>query len=270
MIAVLLCVATLLPQDPAPARPQAQPAAAPKAPAKPVEAWDDKAAKAALDQFHKAWKPAGSLAERTAALELLATGANQNLVKPLAKIAESDKALLVQKRAIELLGNQPAAAANPALCKLLKVARVRSQPPVLAELVRSLARCGYAAAQWDLVEDLFDESYDPDRVPLHTAVFELAIQHKEPQALGLLLRNLDEPVPHDVDHADNPPAEYWKARWGSWSAWREKVKDALFAITSQRFGTAAEAKAWLEKNPIAGFDLAKYEERRDGKGKKKK
>ena len=54
--------------------------------------------------------------------------------------------------------------------------------------------------------------------------------------------------PANVDSPTNPPASYGKARWHSWAAWKGKVKDALFAITGQRFSTGKEAKAWLKEN----------------------
>jgi hypothetical protein len=82
------------------------------------------------------------------------------------------------------------------------------------------------------------------------AILELVIAHKETQALPMLLRNTDEPAPANVEAADNPPAEYWEARWKSWAVWKGKVKDALFELTGQRFTTAAEAQAWLKKNPL--------------------
>ena len=82
------------------------------------------------------------------------------------------------------------------------------------------------------------------------AMLELAKEHQEPKALPLLLRHLDEPTPANVDAADNPPKEYWEARWKSWSAWRAKVAEAVFAITGQRFSSAQEAKAWLAKNKL--------------------
>jgi hypothetical protein len=87
-------------------------------------------------------------------------------------------------------------------------------------------------------------------VPLQEAILGLAAQHKEKQSIELLLDNIDEPVPQNVDAANNPPASYWEARWKAWKAWREKVKDALFALTGQRFGSAAEARVWLAKNPL--------------------
>jgi hypothetical protein len=76
----------------------------------------------------------------------------------------------------------------------------------------------------------------------------LAKNHKELEALDLLLENLDEPAPANVDDPSNPPAEYWEMRWKAWRSWRDDVKEALFAITGQRFNTSAEAREWLDKN----------------------
>ena len=244
-------------QDPAPPKPaeppapaaEQQPAAPAEAPAaKPVEAWDDKTAKAALAEFQKLTKGSANMAQKNAALDLLAGGANKALVKPLAQVVETDKLVVVRKRAAELLGNQPAAQANPVIRRLLKNARIESVPAVCAEMVRALARCGYQKAHWQDVEDLFERDYAEDRVPIQDAVLDLVIATKEEQALPLLLRNLDEPAPANVDDPSNPPREYWEARWKAWSSWRAKVKEALFAITGQRFSTEAEAKAWLKAN----------------------
>ena len=67
----------------------------------------------------------------------------------------------------------------------------------------------------------------------------------------MLLRNLDEPGPTgDIHAGNNPPAEYWEARWKAWKAFRPKVQETLFALTGQRFTEAKEAHAWLQKNPL--------------------
>lgn len=239
------------PTPPAPA-PQDKPAATPAAPVEPprvVEAWDDKVAKAAADELAKVLKGTPSMNEKNKALEALASGSNKLLLKPLATMVETDKSVVIRKRAAELIANQPAADANGTIRKLLKSPKVGGQPAVLAELVRALSRCGYQPAQWAEIGDLFEREYSAERVPLQEALLKLVETHKEARALPMLLRNLDEPVPSDEHAADNPPAEYWEARWKAWQAWREKVKDALFAITGQRFSTAAEAQAWLQKNP---------------------
>jgi HEAT repeat protein len=245
LLATLFCIQEPAPAPKQPARPVDAAAPAPKK----VETWDDRAAKAAVDGLAKALKTAQNLADRSAALEQLAGGANAQLVKPLVRLVETDKATTIQRRAVQLLANQPAAAAGPALLKLLDNLRVKTSAPVAAEVVRALSHCGYEAGCWDRLAALFEQSYATEFVPLHVAVLDVAIVHKEKLALPLLLRNLDEPVPSDVDAAHNPPAEYWKARWTSWSQWRDKVKEALFTITGQRFASAAEAKAWLDKNP---------------------
>lgn len=251
MLAALLA-GLLLWQEPKPPEkpPDQAPTPAPAPAPKAVEVWDDKAAKAAVDEWTKQWKVAANMAQKTRALDVFAGGSNKLLVKPLAQVVETEKLIVVRKRAAELLANQPAPDSNTAIRKLLKNARVGSYPPVMAELVRGLARCGYDASQWSDLGDLFERDYHTERVPVQEAILDLVVQHKEVQAVPMLLRNLDEPTPGSVDDASNPPAEYWEARWKSWSAWRGKVKDALFAVTGQRFSTAAEAKAWLKKNPV--------------------
>lgn len=251
MLAALI-TSLLACQDPAPPAPAGQdpkPAAVVEPP-KPVEIWDDKVAKAAIDEFTKAMKGTPSMNERHKALDLFATGSHKLLLKPLAQVIETDKSVVIRKRAAELIANQPVADANAAILKLLDNPRVCAQLAVTAQLIRSLARCGYASAQWDKLENLFERDYAPERVQLQEAVLLLAEQHKERQALRLLLRNLDEPIPANVDDASNPPAEYWEARWKAWQAWRSKVKDALFAVTGQRFSTSQEAAEWLKKNPL--------------------
>ncbi len=246
MLACLFAV-VLVWQEP---DPKPAPARAPDAVPAPkvVEAWDDKVAKAAVDAFAAAMKGSPSMAQKNQALEGLAKGSNALLVKPLADVAEKDKSLVIQRRAAELLANQPVKAANPVIRKLLKSERLADKPSVVGDLVRALAKCGYDEKQWNDVAVLLERDYRPECIPLHEAVLELVTKHKERQALPMLLRNIDEPAPDNEHDASNPPKEYWEARWKSWSAWKGKVKDALFAITGQRFSTSAEAKTWLEAN----------------------
>jgi hypothetical protein len=244
LLASLLCWQT---PEATPAKPDT-PAVAVAAPAV-VETWDDKTAKAALAEFAAATKGTPSMAQKNQALEKLATGSHPQLLKPLVDIVEKDKSVVLRKRAAQLLANQPPKEANTTIRKLLKNTRIASYPQINAELIRGLARCGYDGKQWKEIADLFEQDYNPECVPLHEALLDLIIAHKERQAIPLLLRNIDEPASKDPDAADNPPQEYWEARWKSWSAWKGKVKDALFAITGQRFSTAAEAEAWLKNNP---------------------
>jgi hypothetical protein len=240
------------PKPPTPPTAEAQPASAPTpAPAStPVVQWDDKTAKAVLDEYGKMVKGTPNMAQKSRALDTLAGGSHKLLVKPLAQVVEADKSLVVRRRAAELLANQPADAANSTIRNLLKNSRVGSQPTVAGELIRGLSRCGYQKAHWNEIDDLFEREYHVDRVPVQEAMLELVIANKEAQALPILLNNLDEPIPENVDGKENPPAEYWEMRWKSWKIWQSKVKEALFAVTGQRFSTAAEARTWLKKNPI--------------------
>ena len=259
MLAALL-TSLILCQDPAPPAPAPAPApaptgqepkpAAPEEPPQVLENWDDKRAKAAIDQFTKAMKGTPSMKERNDALEGFAFGSSKLLCKPLAAVVETDKSVVIRKRAVELIASQPVADANATIQKLLETSRVTSNLAVTAELVRSLSRCGYVTTQWAKIDGLFDRDYSPERLGLQEEMLKLAEKFKERQALALLLRNIDEPIPVNVDEGSNPPAEYWEARWKAWQVWRGKVKDTLFAITGQRFSTSQEAKDWLKLNPL--------------------
>lgn len=255
MFAALALLAGLTFQEPEPKpepKPDTPPAEAqkPVEPPKVVEQWDDARGKAAAADLAKALKGKPSMKERAEALEKLATGANRQLVKPLQQIVETDTSVVIRKRAAELLANQPAKDAQPVLQKLLKSPKVTAYHAVMAELVRGVGRCGYTSDVFGQLSELFDREYALDRVPLQEAILEVATKHKEKAALPVLLRNLDEPLATNIHEGNNPPAEYWEARWKSWAVWRGKVKEALFAITGQNFSTGAEAAEWLKKNPL--------------------
>ena len=248
MLALLFTFAIVC-QDPPP---QGGAPAAPAAPASaepmPLAAMDDKAAKAVVDAFNKASKGKRPMNERMKSVEELGQGANKAFVKPLATVVENEESLVVRKRAATLLSLQPAPDSTKALRALLKSKKLEAAPAVMADVVNGLARSGYDTTMWPELEALFAGDYAAERVGLQEAILGLVARHKEAKAAKLLLENLDEPIPADEHDPSNPPAEYWKARWYAWKAWREKVKDGLFAITGQRFSTAAEAKAWLDKN----------------------
>ena len=223
------------------AKPRIQPAAA---------AWSAREARAALAAFRKA---AGgrkvSLARRLQALEALARGRHDLLVKPLARLVASDPAVTVRRRAARALAAQPPRKARPALIRLLEDQNVRETPAVLAEVVRALSAAGYAARDWPRLERLFERDFGAAYVPVHKALLELVAAHREVRAWKLLLRHLDEPRPVDVHSPGNPPASYWEKRWKAWRAWRSDVREALHAISGQRFGSAEEARVWAEDNP---------------------
>lgn len=245
MLTSLLCW-----QDPAPVPAPADARPAPAAAPRVVEVLDDKAAKEVAAELEKAVGGSASLADKSRALDRIDGSSHTRLLKPLANLVEKDKSLVIRKRAAVLLRDQPKDDAMATIRALLKSPRVRPQPGVLAELVRGMSLCGYDPKSWREIDGLFEADYQPERVPLQEALLELITAHKEKQAIELLLRNLDEPTPENMHDADNPPKEYWEARWKAWSVWKSKVKDALFAITGQRFSTTNEARAWLQKNPL--------------------
>ncbi|GAB4136969.1 MAG: hypothetical protein Fur0037_01850 [Planctomycetota bacterium] len=203
-------------------------------------------ARTALREFTRAMRAKAPIAARLAALDALGRGAHESLVKPLARVVASDKSTLVRRRASVLLGMQPGAAA--AIARLLEDRSLSDEPTVQADLVAAIARAGYEPKHWATLEKLFEKDYAADRILLQERILLLAAAKREKQAISLLLRNLDEPLPENVDAPDNPPRDYWEARWKAWRSFRGKVKDALFAVTGQRFGSAREAKEWLEKN----------------------
>lgn len=249
MLACLL-MSLLSWQDPAPVPAPKIDHPAPAAKARVLEVLDDKTAKQVAAEFEKAVGGRASMADKSRALDRVDGNSHALLVKPLANVVEKDKSLVIRKRAAMLLKDQPRTDAMATIRKLVKSPRVQAHPGVLAELVHGLSHCGYDAKLWPEIAGLFEVDYAAERVPLQEALLDLITAHKEKQAIDLLLRNLDPPAPEDVHHKDNPPQEYWEARWKAWSAWKTKVKDALFAITGQRFSTASEAKAWLQKNPL--------------------
>lgn len=241
-----LCLMTALAvQDPVETKP---------ADTKPVaqtafETWDDARTRTELAEFKKKTKGRRvPLATRAAAVEALAKGCNQKLVKPLATVVKTDKALTVRKTAAAALAHQPEKAARPAILKLLGDSSVKKAAPVVTELIGALDRCGYRSKDWDKIDNLFERDYGTDWVPTQRAILQLIKNHKETEAIDLLLRNLGEPIPANVDDPSNPPAEYWEKRWKAWQVWREDVKRALYAITGQRFSTPEEARAWIKKN----------------------
>lgn len=245
MLAALFAV-VLGVQDPEP-KPQdpATPPAQPVAPS--IEDWDDPRVKSELKDFTAKIK-SNVLRERLEAVTRLASGRNAKLIPPLATVVTRDRALTVRKAAAEALGNQPEREAKAAVLRLLGT-DLHEVPEVQAVLVSALSRLGYQRKRdWEAISGLFERDYGENRMALQRAILALVKEHRELEAIDLLVRNLGEPAPENVDDASNPPAEYWERRWKSWQSWRADVKEALLALTGQQFSTAKEAKDWLREN----------------------
>lgn len=209
---------------------------------------DDKAAKAIVEGWNKV-KGKGSFEAKLEALERIGSARHRTFVPMLKAVVVDDKSAVLQQRAAALLAEQAPAEALPVCKKLLGDPKVED-PAVLAELVRGVHAHGYDKSCWPMLEPLFERSFAQEFVPLQMALLDIVQREREKQAVPMLLRHLDEPAPADVNAGDNPPTEYWEARWKAWQAWRPRVQGALLAITGQRFDKAEDAKQWLKKNPL--------------------
>lgn len=240
--------ASLLLQDPQPPKnPPAEPT--PAAEREVVPDWDKKTARSKVKEFEKRLKGRKvSLKSRMDALEILAGGRSDQLVKPISNLMLKDDSLLVCVRAAEVLAQQPEKAAKPTICRLLATEKFDKKPAVQAALVRALSGCGYASRDWQTLDGLFDKDFGPERTDLQKAILRLVIEHEELQALDFLVEHIGEPMPDNPDDPLNPPAEYWERRWKAWEVWKEDVKAAMLKLTGQRFSTRKEAKVWLKRN----------------------
>ena len=229
-------------QKPAEQKPTEQPA--------PAEVWDDRRARDEIKAFSKVIKVKNqSLQQRLAAVAALGKGSNAKLVDPLAKLIVDDQPITVRRAAADALAHQPPRETKRAVARLLGDRSLDGLPQVQASLVRAFGKAEYEPGRdWQVLDGLFERAYDADRVTLQQAVLELVEEHAEVEAIDLLVANLGEPIPADPHAPSNPPAEYWEARWKAWQIWRGDVKDALFAITGQRFSNSKEAGEWLDKN----------------------
>ena len=251
MLALTLVGLFALPVASAHVGQQKDPAASESSASARSEAWPDRVAKDKVKAFEKALKPKKvSMADRKRALSGLKGGVSRHLIKPLQKFIERDGSVVLKREAVSMLAKQDGKLAKKAVIKLLGNARVTGTPQVQAGLVRALSATGYTAKDWKVIDDMFESDYDNARIPVHEAILELVRDHKEKQAVALLLNNMDEPSASNVDAAENPPREYWKARWHAWATWKGKVKEAMKAITGHDFANAAEARAWLKKNRL--------------------
>ena len=196
--------------------------------------WPDRLAREKAKAFLKAVKPKkASMADRKRALGELKGGISPHLIKPLQKFIEKDSSIVLKREAVQMLAVQPDKPAKKVVLKLLGNARVTGNPQVQAGLIRALGETGYVQKDWKHIEDVFEEDYDNERIPVHEAILELVRDHKEKQAIPLLLNNMDEPSAQNVDSADNPPREYWKARWHAWPS-RQPKRCLLYTSPSPR------------------------------------
>jgi hypothetical protein len=235
-----------------------------------LETWDDKKAKAVLDEFKKAYKARAPEKQKLDALELLRSGKSKKLVKPLVNVVKTErKHESCRILAAELLGNQDNM--RKRLLSLINDAKMKRAPAVLAALIRAYSKSSYDSKDWKDFKQLFDQYIADRRFPkVQKAIVQMIGDNKELGGLDLLAAAMEGPQPVWVDDPNNPPASYWEARWKNWEKWRMDAKEALFKISGKQFATNKEAKTWVSKNRKRLYQERMKAEREARKAKKKR
>lgn len=251
LLVVALCTG-LACQDPEPGKGKASGKAAQEASSKKetntLETWDDRQARAALDKFKKAYKARAPEKQKLDALKELRSGKSKKLVKPLVNVIKTErKHQSCRILAAELLGNQDNM--RKRLLSLINDTKIKSNPDVLAALIRAYSKGSYDSRDWGDFKKLFYKDIDNPKYPqVQKAVVQMIGDNKELGGLDLLVEHMEGPEPVNVDDPSNPPAAYWERRWKNWEKWRQDAKNAMFKITGEHFTSRKEAKTWVSKN----------------------
>jgi hypothetical protein len=237
--AVLLCVPVRdAGQDPVEAAAKAAP--------KPAPVADRKEAGDILKQFRElSKKKNATLAERLQSLELLASRQSESFLPELRTVLLNDRDAIVRAEAAKALACQRFAKTLPIVRQGLELARKNEDHVVALALVEAIERLGYDGQLFDPLCALFSDEATEARV--QQRVIQLFDKAAEKRAFKLLVDNLDEPAPVDVDAASNPPAEYWERRWKKWAIWKGDVAKALKNLAGIEFKEASFYRRWVRK-----------------------
>lgn len=252
LLTVVILSTGLVCQDPDPGKGKAGGKAVQEATAKKeantLETWDDKKAKAALDEFKNEYKSKATEKEKLDALDKLSSGKSSKLVKPLVNIVKTErKHDSCRIRAAELLGNQDNMRRH--LLALITDAKIKRTPEVLAALISAYSKGSYDGKDWKDFKQLFEQYIIDRRYPnVQKAIVRMIGDNKELGGLDILVEHIEYPRPAWVDDPNNPPESYWEARYKNWEKWRDDVKESMFKITGERFTTIKQAKEWVSKN----------------------
>jgi hypothetical protein len=218
-------------------------AAAPSLP-KPVPVADRKEAGDLLKQYREVSKKKNaSMAQRLQGLELLASRQSESFLPEIRNALLNDRDAIVRAEAAKTLGKQQFAKSLPVVTQGLERARKNEDHVVALALVEAIERLGYDGKLFDELCDLFNDEATEARV--QQRVIQLFDKAAEKRAFKLLVDNLDEPAPVEVDAADNPPAEYWERRWKKWAVWKADVSKALKNLAGIEFKEASFHKRWV-------------------------
>jgi HEAT repeat protein len=240
-IAALMVVSLLQPtQESAPAsRPAEAPASRPA-----IRVLADEEARQAVARFEQTARKKLDMGQKMQAVEDLAQGAHPRIVRTLDAVLKKEPVPSVRLAAARALADQPPKESRQVILAAIKDKKNDDQPQVLEALVRSLDRASYESGDVELLARLFDRG----EATLQKAIIQCFGNHAEKEAVKLLLENLDEPIPAEVQPLHNPPASYWEKRWKAWKAWLPDLKEALKTITGQEFQDSKTAKNWLRQN----------------------
>lgn len=186
---------------------------------------------------------------RLEVVQALIEKSHVSFVAPLAELGRKDPSKLVKAAAFKALGALNYPETRREIAKLLGEAALLEEPLALLGVLEAVERLGYEPAFFAPLESLFPKVFDKLEQPaaVQQKIIRLFGQGKEKRAFRLLLGNLEEPGPEDVDCPNNPPASYWEKRWKAWRSFKGDVREALRAITGVEFEKAALYKAWAKK-----------------------
>ncbi|MBI4880956.1 MAG: HEAT repeat domain-containing protein [Planctomycetes bacterium] len=179
--------------------------------------------------------------ERVAALQKLAAGRHDAIVKELVK-ALKDKDRTVRFVAVQLLGTQRGPEVQKALLPIVTAGRSFDLLNA-SEAVRSLGYVGYGKSGFKILEDLFWKQRAKE---VRKAIIEAVGRQKEKEAVSLLIAVLDQPIPKDPNDPNNPPPSFWQEKYDEWIHFKDDAINSLESITGKRFFNSDTAIDWIE------------------------
>jgi hypothetical protein len=187
--------------------------------------------------------PTGMFLQRLEEVEKLQKVQHSSLVPHLAKVVMNDPALAVRSKAVGALLAQPGKQVLPIAHKLLGDKKLREQGAISGPLIKILSFYGAKKPVWDGIYRDFLEFGPIAQIEICKSIGE----RKDWDAIELLLEHLDAPKPKDVHCPTNPPAEYWKARWEAWQAFKPALVESMQKLLGKEFYTRKQAEEWIEE-----------------------
>jgi hypothetical protein len=226
--------------------PAQQPAPTPKAdePPPPLPALDDKEAAERVADFKRLYTKSADLGRRIEAVKKLSTHRSERLAAELQKVVLADPNPIVRAEAAKSLGRQDGAKAKAGISACLKGLQGEEQQVVMLALLDSLLLEAYEPAYFEILEPLFEK--EATQPAVQQRIVRLFGKGKEKRAFRLLVDNLNEPAPENVDDPANPPASYWEMRWKKWDVWRLDVAKALKELTGVEFKEKKFYREWAK------------------------